>query len=205
MAIAGRAQAEIERAALAQQRCAAAAHAIGTGFGLGIDLQPLFGRALGDDVDDAADRVGAIERALVAAQDFDPVDVAAGQVIGLELGADRAGVAQLDTVDQPENLIIVRSPDADAGQLAGPVGRRLHAGRVLQYVFQEEDLVALNIGAGDDRHRAADLARFAGDARGGDDDGGAVAAQVRNLFGGLRENGAGSAKRQQGYAVFNHL
>src|SRR3546814_11175280 len=73
--------------------------------------------ALGDDVDDAADRIRTPDRALRPAQHLDPLDVVGEQRREVELGAvDR--VVDLDPVDDDQRVVCLRAAAAHLGPLA---------------------------------------------------------------------------------------
>ena len=160
-------QAEIQRAALAEQRGAAARFAVRAAFGFGIGLEPVLGGAPGDDVDHPADRFRTVQRALIATQHFDPGDVGRSQVIGRKLGAGGTGIAKLDAVDQPKHLVIGGAANAEAGgvAVAGPIGVQVDARYVEQRLRDEAGLVRFQIVRGQDRDGTADLPRLAGYAR----------------------------------------
>ena len=72
--------------------------------------------ALGDDVDDPADGVGAVQRGLGAADDLDPVDLIEAHVGEVEPSRRRA--VDPHPVDQHLDLLGAGPPDADLGELA---------------------------------------------------------------------------------------
>src|SRR5690606_23819115 len=118
VAVAGCSDAVIQLAVLAEQRGAAVPGAVRTIFALGSETHTVFGCAAGDDVHNAADSVRTIERALIAAQQFNALDVGRNEVIGLILGAGRAGIPQFNAVDQKQHLIVIRSAYADVHVVA---------------------------------------------------------------------------------------
>ena len=136
------------------------------------------GAGLGDDVDDAADRVRAIEPALRAAQDLDAVDVGGEELREIERAVGRARIADIDAVDEHLGMIGVGAAHEDRGHAARTAGLHdIQAGHVLQHLGQGALLLSLDLVAGDDRDAAAELifgrrhARRAGDDdRGGDGD-----------------------------------
>ena len=87
--------------------------------------------ALGDDVDHAADRVGAVERRLRAAQDLDPLDVVEREVREVEVAGGEA--LHPHAVDQHLHLGRVGAADADRARASrgcprSPPGRRGRSG-----------------------------------------------------------------------------
>ncbi len=98
-------------------------------------------RSAGDDVDHAADGVGAIERALRSAQNLDARHLGGQQVAKVELGGER-GVVDLDPVDQNQGLVALRAANADLGESARGAGA---ADREPRHVAQR---------LGDDPHAA---------------------------------------------------
>ena len=90
-------------------------------------------RTLGDDIDDAADRVRSIERRGSPAQDFDVIDLLFRD-FGQILGAER-GTRDRPSVDQNKGL--VRRRAADSGGDRGPQfadRQRLETGGMQQRV-----------------------------------------------------------------------
>src|SRR5207245_2506966 len=71
---------------------------------------------LRDDVDDAADRVGAVERRLGPADHLDALDQVGRDVGQVGLSGRRA--LDPDAVDEDLDLVGVGAPDADVGELA---------------------------------------------------------------------------------------
>src|SRR5690606_7984843 len=59
------------------------------------------GSLMGDDIDDAADGLAAVKRALRSAQDFDARDIVREQIAEIEFVRGH-GIADLDPVDQDE-------------------------------------------------------------------------------------------------------
>src|SRR5690606_5689262 len=104
------------------------------------ETHTVFGCAAGDDVHNAADSVRTIKGALIAAQQFDTLDVGRDEVIGLILGAGRAGIAQFNAVDQEQNLVVIRAAHADVDVVAGAVGGDLNARQILKNLLGKGDL-----------------------------------------------------------------
>ena len=147
----------------------AARRAEGPRLGLGGNL----GRAAsppGDDVDDAADRVAAPQRALGAAQHLDALDSAGEEIAEVEFGTAR-WIVDLDPVDQHQGLVRFRAPDADLREGAGP-SRTADgdAGDLAQDLADGAVLPGVDVVAVDDGRRAADRRRRDGYAAGGDHD-----------------------------------
>mgnify|MGYP003129340050 CR=1 FL=1 len=111
----------------------------------------------GDDVDDAAHRVGAVERALGPAQHLDALDVVGKQAGKVEFGPERR-IVHRNAVDEDLGLVALRPADADLGQLPRrprPVdGEPRH---LAQRIGDEADLLLPQVRAGDHRDGAADL------------------------------------------------
>jgi hypothetical protein len=93
----------------------------GSGFDAGVEL----GRprpALGDDVDDAADGIGAVQAALRTAQDFNRLNVLGEKLTQVEGAAGIAGIADINSVDQHLGMIRIRAANEHRGLAAGPTG-----------------------------------------------------------------------------------
>ena len=175
-----------------QQRAAIVAHR-GANFAVG-----LFGRALGDHVDRAADGVAAVERALRAAEHFDPVDEqrraagfnGRGGVDAVRIGSD-AGVGGLHVGQAAD------AAQADAVQLAriGQAGREV--GHVLDGVDTQEVALLGGVGRNGDRDVMQALAPLFG----GDDQflDGAPRADGRRCGrgAGLRAGGCSEGDREE--------
>ena len=73
-----------------------------------------------DEVHDAGERVGAVEAALRAAQDFDAFEVAGEE--GREIGLALVGAGDVDAVDEDERVVGLGAADADLGEGAGRAG-----------------------------------------------------------------------------------
>src|SRR5262249_2979747 len=93
--------ARVERPGLAAQRQAERAAALA-----------------GDDVDDAAHGIGAVEAAHGAADDLDALDVLGRQVGEVELAVRQ--VVGLDAVDQHQRVVALRTADAHLREVADP-------------------------------------------------------------------------------------
>ena len=111
--------------------------------------------ALGDDVDDAAERIGAVETALRAADHLDTLDVLGREIREIEQAV--VGVVGDDAVDDDEGMVGLGAADAhrrQAAEAAGAADR--NAGQAAQRVGGITDLLAAYIVAGDDADRRAD-------------------------------------------------
>ena len=74
------------------------------------------GPGRGDVGDDAPDRLGAIEAALLAAQHLDPGHVVGDQGGEVELALE--GIARFDAVDHHQGVVALAAADAHFGELA---------------------------------------------------------------------------------------
>ena len=76
---------------------------------------------IGDDVNDASDGVGAVQRGPGAAQDFDAIDVGHEHVFDQAggVGLRGCGVAEAHPVDQHCGILIAQAADADGGESTG--------------------------------------------------------------------------------------
>src|SRR4030095_9953364 len=111
---------------------------------------------LRDDVDDAADRVGAVERRLRPTDDLDAVDQV-GRDVG-EVGLPRRRALDPDAVDEDLNLVGVGAADADVGNLADAArAADLDAGHGAKEIFHGLEVVLLHVVAGHDGPRGAPL------------------------------------------------
>ena len=72
--------------------------------------------AAGDDVDDAAHGIGAVEAAHGPADHLDALDVLGRQVGEIELAV--GGVVGLDAVDQDQRVVALGAADAHLGEVA---------------------------------------------------------------------------------------
>jgi hypothetical protein len=78
----------------------------------------------GDDVDDAADRVRPVERALRSAQHLDPLDRGRQEVGEVEVAGSGRRVVHPDPVDEDERLTRAGPAQAHARRRAGPARLR---------------------------------------------------------------------------------
>ncbi len=113
----------------------------------------------GDDVDDAAHRVRAVERRLRPAQHLDALDVDGGEIAEIERAVGRRRIADAHAVDQHQGLAGVGAAQADLGHGADAAGFvDVEAGDAAQDVGEAFRSEFRDLGAGDDRHRGAGLA-----------------------------------------------
>ena len=110
--------------------------ALFVGAELGGQIEPLL-RLFGDDVDDAGNRVGAIERGGTRLQHFDPFDHAGGDGVQVDRCGDAAGgrsVHIAHAVDQDQGALSAQVTQVDfgrAGADAGAVGRTADIARIV--------------------------------------------------------------------------
>ncbi len=125
--------------------------------------------AFGDDVDDAADGLGTVERALRAAENFNPLDIVHREVGEIE-GVVEA-VVDPDAVNENERVFRV-----GAAREHGDVAARLaalgdaEAGHFAQGVADRADLLALGLGPFDDGDGSRRVFRLRRNAGGRDND-----------------------------------
>ncbi len=119
--------------------------------------------AAGDDVDDAAHGVGAVEAAHGAADHLDALDVLGGKIGEIELAV--GGVVGLDAVDQHQRLVALGAADAHLREIAEAAAAvDGDAGQAAQRLGGMPHLLGAQLLAGDDRDRIADgVAGNAGD------------------------------------------
>ena len=101
------------------------------------------------DLDDAANRVGAENRALRSAHDLDPLDVAQRHLRQIEAAAERIGA---DAVDQHEREVRFASARKERGERARPAASRDgEAGHRAQRGAERGDLPRLEVASGENR------------------------------------------------------
>ena len=111
--------------------------------------------APGDDVDDAAHGVGAVEAAHGTADHLDALDVLGGEVGEVELAV--GGVVGLDAVDEHQRLVALRAADAHLRQVAEAAAAvDGDAGQAAQRLGGMAHLLGAQLLAGHHRHRVAD-------------------------------------------------
>ena len=160
------------------------------------DAALTFAGLLGDDVDDAVEGVGAVERRAGAAHDLDALDV---------LDADRErlpdrGAEEVDVdaaaVDEDEGLVreaLVEAADAHLGLAAGDL-HDVDAGEAPQELGDLRDAREADVLLGDDRRRVRRVERALRALRRGDD------ALCEDVFGARRAEsprGFGRARRRR--------
>ena len=160
----------------------------GAAFQPGLNTWPV-GPGCGYVVHDAADGVRAVERALLAAQDFD-----LGHLVGQKAGEIEAvliGVADLDPVDQNQGVVGFGAANADVGQAADRAGAaHLDTRDIAQHIGEDLSLARRQFRRGDHGDRrpqegAIDTGRVAG----GGDHHFAQRGGVSDGWRGLREGG----------------
>ena len=136
------------------------------GFNAAIDLQrPLAG--LGDDVDHAADGIGAIECALRTAQHFDLGDVAGKEFGNIRRAAGRGGIGDIDAVQQHLDVVGIGAAHEQRGLTARAAGLHdVEARHGAQHVWKRTILARFDLGGGDDGDAAGDLLHRGGDTGG---------------------------------------
>ena len=151
------------------------------------------GSPLGENLDDGADGVGAVEGGLGAADDLDALDLAGRDAVEVEVAAV---VVDPHAVDEDVVVVGLAAPGEDGGEGA-LAARRLdvEAGHVAQDVGDRVAAEGLDVLGGEDRVRLGDRRGALRGARGGDDDGvpdgGDVEAEVGGRGAGRRHLGRG--------------
>ena len=135
---------------------------------------PRRGDLAGDDVDDAAHGVGAVERRHRPAHHLDALDHVGRdpvQILAAQVGAiaDVARVADATPVDQNQGVVVRQAADGDLGHGAGRADAAGHAGQAAQQFAQALDRLTFDLVAGDDADRGRGVAHVDGRARGGHD------------------------------------
>ena len=125
--------------------------------------------ASGEDLDDPADGVGAVEARRGSAQDLDMVDLVERNRFQRRRAAGRRGDAH--AVDQDQRLRCVRAPQEDPRSCAGTaVARDLDPGLALQQRHEAVAAALRNLVGADDRHVGNEVDGRLGPARRRDDD-----------------------------------
>ena len=160
--------------------------------------------APGDDVDGAADRVGAVDRGAAAEQDLDALDVEQRHR-DVAVVVPRLGVVETGAVDEHEGLAEAGAADREVGlDPARPALAHLDAGDQPQRVDRRRQPEPRQIFAGQDDDGAPEAAERVGGDGTGDDDGLAdVGGRRSGRLGRLRQGGrcAGSEQpRHEGAA-----
>ena len=85
--------------------------------------------------------------------------MSAGQQLAeIERAIGVAGIADVNAIDEHLDLVCVGAAHEDRGLAAGPAGLHdVEAGYVGEGIRHRTTLLALDIGGGDDRHRACDI------------------------------------------------
>ena len=128
-----------------------------TAFGAGMDRQRAVTH-LGDDIDDAADGVGAVKRALRPAQHFHPREIPCQQLGDIGRATGGGGIGHVNAVHDQLHMVGIGAAHEQRGLAARPA--RLGDGKArhfTQHIGQRTVLTAFNVGGGDDRHAAGNL------------------------------------------------
>ena len=158
--------------------------------------------APGDEVDDAGDGVGAVDRGAAAGGDVDPLDQGGRDVVDVDDRGDAVGDEAL-AVEQDEVAVGAEAAQVDIGRAVGAVvDRRADigdgAGQVADQLLGGDRLLELDLVLVDDLDRARLLEVRIADARAGDDD------RFAALAGGSAwavSTGAGSSWAKAGVAA----
>ena len=124
--------------------------------------------AAGEDLDHAADRIGAVEAGARAAHDLDAFDLLHRNL--LERGQPRADRSHPHAIDQQQGVGGIGAAQEQRSLLAVAAGvGEAHAGQAGQQVGDRHRLQPLDVGAADHAHRRQRVADVDRRARGGDD------------------------------------
>jgi hypothetical protein len=152
------------------------------------------GRTAGDDVDRAAEGVGAEDRGPRSLQNLDPLD-------GVERHGDvavvvaRLGVVQANAVDQHQHLTEICPANGEVGLHAGNAARtHIHRRRQPQHIGNGRGGQRLDLVAGDDGDAARDAAELNRCRRRGDDDRLTIGALRRQRRGRGNEEAQGEGR-----------
>ena len=149
----------------------------------------------GDDVDDAAERVRAVEQALRAAEDLDPVDLAERKVGHIVRARRVDRVVELEPVEKEERVLAVGAAHGHRGGRARPaVPDRGEAENGFEGLEDEGLARAEELLARDHGDRAAHLLLGGFEPGGGDDE--VVFDGRRRLV--LRARGEGRQRHERG-------
>src|SRR3569623_7764 len=165
---AGGVEADAQLVAAVMGADAEGAGAVAAGAHREIALRAVRAAAAGDDVDHAADGLGAVQAGAWAFDDFDVINHLGRNV--LQRGAaDGAGI-DLDAIDHHQGVIAVGAPDEHRRGLAGAaVAADVDAGVEAQQIGDVDCGAAFDGGAVDDDHRRQRLIGDLRGAGGGDD------------------------------------
>src|SRR5712691_6069051 len=124
--------------------------------------------ALGEDLDHAPDRVGAVQAAQLPGHDLDPLDLAERNV--LERRRAERGRADPHAVDQHERMTAIGPAHKHAARLPeSAVARSLDPAQCLQHFDQSLLTASGDVFAGDDADRLQRLSAGLRESGGGDD------------------------------------
>jgi hypothetical protein len=127
---------------------------------------------LGDHRDNATNRVRAVKAALRATQHFELLDICGKQMSEVEGSVRRAGIADIDAVDQHFGVIGVGAAHEDRGLPARPSGLdHVQPRNGVQRVGHAAVLLCLDVLIRDHGDRTGNLAGWRHDTRRADDDG----------------------------------
>ena len=122
-------------------------------FRLRAQNQWFTGSALGQDIDDAADGIAAVERRLWTAQHFDAVYAVREHIAQNRVTGSGTGIVDPHAVHQYQCLSCLRTADQDVGRLAGTsVAHHGRARRSCQCVADNIDLLRIDVVGCDHRH-----------------------------------------------------
>ena len=177
------------------------AAALGIGL-VGLDHQRRpFHRALGDEIDHAADGVGAVDRGGAVTQHFDPFQRGHRNDVEVDRIGEIRVVRQAPPVEQHQGLVAAQAAQVGGGPAAGAgpdrrrraLGRLVHRNRVQHFLRRRQALLG-EIGGADRRDRQRGLGGQTPDRGAGDLD----ALHRRRRRGRWRLQGGGRGLGQQG-------
>ena len=168
----------VELAEEAAELCAAAAGSEASTFAVDAELRDARLAAVGEELDDARDGVGAVDGAFRAADDFDFVDVVesdAGKIDGSAWRIDGGAI------DEDFGEIGVAAVKEDGGGAAFRAGAADgDSGSEEQRVGERDGLTGVDFVLGDDGDGCGGLVDESGLGLGGDDDAGGEALKVES-------------------------
>ena len=119
---------------------------------LDLGARPAEARAAGDDVDDAADRLGAPEGRGGAVEDLDPLD-RVGRDVEVERVVVRLGVVDRLPVHEDQRAVVVGPAEGDVGLDPGAAAPHVDGGEVPEEVGQRAGRQPLDLLAAEDGDR----------------------------------------------------
>jgi hypothetical protein len=142
---------------------------VAAGHGAAAERHARVARLAGEDLDDAADRVRAVERRARPAHHLDAVDLLERN--DLEGRAAERGGADPNAVDQQQRVIGVGAADEHRALLAEPAGTvDFDAGEIGEQILHREHLARFDVGTRQHRDREERLILGLRHTRGGNDD-----------------------------------